>query len=329
MLCRNNRDTFLENIIAHFPAVLNNVWKMVAKSFCRDGAQVFPDKVGAVFCHLFVNFLGKKITGQQLVYETVHVFVVKSGTFATDRFGNQKAAVFRMFGVEGGRVDLHVIRVLQFNIMLTCNSKCVAGKVAEVGGMSVKSTYTSAGQNGIGCSNGVKGTIWTADHSAVAVVVFFQNINQGGVFQKFYIGKLLDFAEQGAGDLFSGYILVENNTVGGMGAFFGVGKAAVFVSLELGTVRDKIPDNLRGGFDHDLYGFFVIFVVSGFHGVFEKAVIVGLFFQHAHAALGEKGIVTGKVGLGDDGDFFVAGKLEGTVKTGAAASCDEDICFHN
>ena len=187
-----------------------------AKSFCRDGAQVFPDKVGAVFCHLFVNFLGKKITGQQLVYETVHVFVVKSGTFATDRFGNQKAAVFRMFGVEGGRVDLHVIRVLQFNIMLTCNSKCVAGKVAEVGGMSVKSTYTSAGQNGIGCSNGVKGTIWTADHSAVAVVVFFQNINQGGVFQKFYIGKLLDFAEQGAGDLFSGYILVENNTVGGM-----------------------------------------------------------------------------------------------------------------
>ena len=62
---------------------------------------------------------------------------------------------------------------------------------------------------------------------------------------------------------------------------------------------------------------------------FEKAVIVGLFFQHAHAALGEKGIVTGKVGLGDDGDFFVAGKLEGTVKTGAAASCDEDICFHN
>ena len=87
------------------------------------------------------EFLRKKITGQQLVYETVHVFVVKSGTFATDRFGNQKAAVFRMFGVEGGRVDLHVIRVLQFNIMLTCNSKCVAGKVAEVGGMSVKSTY--------------------------------------------------------------------------------------------------------------------------------------------------------------------------------------------
>ena len=110
MLCRNNRDTFLENIIAHFPAVFNNIWKMVAKSFCRDGAQVFPDKVGAIFCHLFVNFLGKKITGQQLVYETVHVFVVKSGTFATDRFGNQKAAVFRMFGVEGGRAIYLLIR---------------------------------------------------------------------------------------------------------------------------------------------------------------------------------------------------------------------------
>ena len=31
----------------------------------------------------------------------------------------------------------------------------------------------------------------------------------------------------------------------------------------------------------------------------------------------------------DNGNFFIAGKLEGTVKTGAAASCDEDICFHN
>ena len=37
-----------------------------------------------------------------------------------------------------------------------------------------------------------------------------------------------------------------------MGAFFGVGKTAVFISLELGTVRNKIPDNLRGGFNHDL-----------------------------------------------------------------------------
>ena len=97
----------------------------------------------------------------------------------------------------------------------------------------------------------------------------------------------------------------------------------------LKTLYHMLTNTLRGGFNHDLYGFFVIFVVSGFHGVFEKAVIVGLFFQHAHAALSEKGIVTGKVGLGDDDDFFVAGKLEGTVKTGAAASCDEDICFHN
>ena len=46
----------------------------------------------------------------------------------------------------------------------------------------------------------------------------------------------------------------------------------------------------------------------------KKAVIVGLFFQHAHAALGEKGIVTGKVGLGDEVIFFARGSLEGTGK---------------
>ena len=83
-----------------------------------------------------------------------------------------------MFGVEGGRVDFTDIPptsatlpathlLLQVSIILNCRTR-------------------------ITCSNGVKGTIWTADHSAVAVVVFFQNINQGGVFQKFYIGKLLD-----------------------------------------------------------------------------------------------------------------------------------------
>ena len=106
-------------------------------------------------------------------------------------------------------------------------------------------------------------------------------------------------------------------------------QAAVFVSLKLGTVRDQILDNLWGGFDHDLYGFFVIFVVTGLHGVFEKAVIVGLLFQHAHAAWARKESLLVRSDLVIMVSFFITGKLEGTVKAGAAASCDEDICFHN
>ena len=175
--------------------------------------KFLPDKVCAVFCHLFVDLFGKKITGQQLVYETVHVLIIEPGSLATDRFRNQEAAVLWVFGVEGGRVDLHVVRVLQLDIMLAGNGKSVSSEVPEVGRMSVKSAYAAACQNGIGGSNGVKGTVWTTDHSAIAVVVVFQNINHGGVFQKFYIGKLLDFAEQSAGDFFSSYVLVENNAV--------------------------------------------------------------------------------------------------------------------
>ena len=69
--------------------------------------------------------------------------------------------------------------------------------------------------------------------------------------------------------------------------------------------------------------------MSGFHGIFKKAVIVSCLFQHAHTALGKIGIVAGKVGFGYNGNFFIAGKFEGTVKAGTAAACDEDICFHS
>ena len=60
-----------------------------------------------------------------------------------------------------------------------------------------------------------------------------------------------------------------------------------------------------------------------------SVVVVGRLFQHTHAALGKVGIVAGEIRFGYDRDFFVAGKLEGTVKAGAAAARDKDICLHN
>ena len=76
VLCWNHRDAFFENIIAHFFAVFNNVWKMVTESFFRDGTQIFPHKICAILCHLLVDFFRKKVAGQKLVGETVHIFVV-------------------------------------------------------------------------------------------------------------------------------------------------------------------------------------------------------------------------------------------------------------
>ncbi len=95
----------------------------MAESFCRDGAQVFPDKSRCRLLPSVREFSGKEDHGAAARLRNGSCFVVKSGTFATDRFGNQKAAVFRMFGVEGGRVDLHVIRVLQFDVMPAGNGK--------------------------------------------------------------------------------------------------------------------------------------------------------------------------------------------------------------
>ena len=137
--------------------------------------------------------------------------------------------------------------------MLAGNGKRIAGKVAEIGGMPVKSAYSTACHNCTGSSYGIKGTVRAADHSTVAVVVFFQDIYHGGVFQKLNIGKLLNFPEQGTGDFFAGDILMENNAVGGMGAFFGVGKAAVLITFETCAVGNQIFDYFRGSFDHDFY----------------------------------------------------------------------------
>ena len=226
-------------------------------------------------------------------------------------------------------MDLDVIGILQFNSMLAGDGKGISGKVAEIGGMPVKSAYSAACHNCTGSSYGIKGTVRAADHSAVAVVVFFQDIYHGGVFQKLNIGKLLNFAEQGTGDFFASDILMENNAVCGMSTFSGVGKAAVLVPFETCAVGNQILDYFRRGADHDIHGFLIVFIMTSFHGVLEKAVVIGLLFQHAHTALSQVRIVAGKVGFGYDGNFFFAGKLEGTVKPGAAGACDENICFHS
>ena len=76
VLCWNHRDAFFENVIAHFFAVFNNVGKMMAQGFSWNCAQILPDEICAVLCHLLVDFLRKKVAGQKLIGKTVHVFVV-------------------------------------------------------------------------------------------------------------------------------------------------------------------------------------------------------------------------------------------------------------
>ena len=125
------------------------------------------------------------------------------------------------------------------------NGKGISGKMAEIGGMLVKAADSAACQNSMVGRDCVKGAVGTTDHGAIAAIVFFQNINQSGVFQKLHVRKLLNFTKQGTGNFLSCYIFVENDPAGGMGTFFGVGKAAIFVSLEACAVGNKILYNFR------------------------------------------------------------------------------------
>ena len=75
MLRRNDRDTFLCNIIAFLTAGLLNIWKMTLYGLFRYILKGQPDMLGAVLLHFLKNSLRYDISRQQLIYEAFPFFI--------------------------------------------------------------------------------------------------------------------------------------------------------------------------------------------------------------------------------------------------------------
>ena len=166
----------MEHIIAGLAAMFNNIWKMIYQFVMRDGSQIFPHKISTVFLHLFVNFLCKQIPWKQFIYKTVHILIIKSGTFTSYRFRNKKASFFFIVRVKSSRMDLDIIQIFQFNIMTSGNLHAVTGQVFEISGMLVCSTNTAGCKYYIVSLDRFFPAIRPPDNSTITLVAIAKDI---------------------------------------------------------------------------------------------------------------------------------------------------------
>ena len=275
-----------------------------------------------VLLHLFVNFLGQQISRQKLICETLHVLSVELCALSPNGFRDQKASGLIILGIECGRVNLHVVDVLQFNSVANCNRQCIAGEMTEVGGMAINSADSAGGQYGAVRLNGLQGAVFLPNHRAVAGVVLCNQILHGGVFHQLDVRKFFYLCQKLAGNFLAGDVLVKEDSFIRVGALPGEIQFAVLVPVETNAVLQEILNHVLRGTDHDVHGLPVVLVVSRFHGIFKIAVVVLVVLQHADSALCQVGIVAFQIGFGNQCDFLVSRELQCTVQSGAAAADD-------
>ena len=96
-------------------------------------------------------------------------------------------------GIQGCRVDLHVIQMFEYYLMFHCDSETVTGDVREVGGVFVKSAETAAGKDYVWRADRIYVILLIHDNNAATDVVFGDQIDHGHVFADFNIVSGLRF----------------------------------------------------------------------------------------------------------------------------------------
>ena len=99
-----------------------------------------------------------------------------------------------------------------------------------------------------------------------------------------------------------------------MCAFSGECEFAICITFEGDIVADEIADDAVGTADHEVYGFFVVFVMACTHGVFKIVVIVFFSAEHADSALCKKGIRLVCLLFCDHQNFHPGRQIQSAVK---------------
>ncbi len=228
-------------------------------------------------------------------------------------------------GIEGRRVDLDVVRILEGHIVSQSNGQCIAGEMAVVGRMLVETADAAAGEDHIVRVHHVKGAVLKSDDRAVADIVLFDDVDHGRELHQSDVRQLPDPGQKLARDLLSGDVVVEQDPL-----VESVGREEELplrVLFEFDTVGYQVVDDVLRGADHDADRLFVVLIMSRFHGVFKIAFIIGIVLEHADAALSEVRVRAFEVRFGNEQDVLVLRALQRAVKAGTTAANNEDICF--
>ena len=132
MLSRNNRNRLFSRVEALFHALLINMRKMFHDHLFSQWTHIFPHEISTVFFHLCKDCLAEQISRLQFICKTLSVFIIKQGTFPSDRFRNQKTSS-RLMRIQRSRMNLYVIQMLQFHMMFHSNSQTVSRNMGKIG----------------------------------------------------------------------------------------------------------------------------------------------------------------------------------------------------
>ena len=161
-------------------------------------------------------------------------------------------------------MNLYIINIPQFYTMLNSDGNTVSGKMPEVGGMPIGSTYASGGQYHLSGGNLFYGSVFHFDHGTITYIVLFNHIQESHILHNGNVISLFCLCQQMTGDFLSGHILVEYNTIPAVGSFSGVNQISITVSLEINAKACQFLHNRLGGTNHNIHGFFIVFIMSRF-----------------------------------------------------------------
>ena len=353
MLGRNYRDTLFCYVVAFLQASFVNMWKMMKDGIFVNVFHGKPYMVGSFFFHLFLDCLCYHISWKQFVDKAFFFAVIKHCTLSANGLGDQKSAA-RFLGIQCCGVDLYIVQMFQTYIVFFRNIQGITGKVWIVGGMLISSADSAACKDGIlridfyrklsaWLNFFLNFYVFSCFHcfqtcfvcfcrnclQSDTFAVFYKDILHGSIFQNGYIFKFQNLSQKFFGDFFSCNIFMIKDPRFGMRAFSCIGKI-ISIHLKIHTVAYQVIDYISGSPDHNVYGFFSVFVMSCFHGVFKIAVIIIFITEYTDPALCQEGIAASHIFFCDDHDFFVSWKFQCAEHSRNTCSYDYYVCldFH-
>ena len=112
-----------------------------------------------------------------------------------------------------------------------------------------------------------------------------------------------------------------------MCTFSCIGKI-ISIHLEIHAISNKVINDVPGASDHNVYGFFSVFVMSCLHGIFKITVVIIFITEHADSTLRQERITASHILFCDDHDLFIPRKLQCTEHTCNTCSYDHYVCFN-
>ena len=174
--------------------------------------------------------------------------------------------------------------------MFHCNTKSVSGNMRIVGRILEKTPDTTACQHNKLGTDRINIIFCIHCNHTAADLVFRYDIYHRHILTDFNIFFCLYLIQKRLRNLFSGNVLMEEDSWSGVCTFSCKCKLAILCTHKIYISPQQITDDIVGTSDHQIDRSFIIFIMPCTHGVFKIVLVIIFTTQHADTALCQKRI---------------------------------------